>query len=411
MKKSFLKQSVLAAMVAVAMTLGFSSCDKDDKKDDKVIEDIVLDGIYFKGAGSALATLNAKGQLKSTKNEEGQVDRAELMEIYVAIKANSTFNLIEVKGAERITYGPGAGFGAVEAYAGEDKDIKKFPEFLENDEPQLGLQRGAIVESDATFKVTEDGLYHIVYDKELKVGAIAKADWGVIGAATPNGWNGSTQLEAEFDLNKMEFKNVDSKGIVLKKGDYKFRYSHGWKVFLNEEPKVNVNTNFGGTLEALTPGGSDMGNTVGGLYAVTLTWELGKDYTVKIEKIGDLVIVDYSAYELGVIGNAYYNADGVVDENWGANYPGSTKIPAKDGNIYTWNFPELELLEGGFKIRQNENWDGFSLGYNNLEIKGDAVDNFEDDGGNIKVIVAGTYDLVLVINAETDTYTLTINKK
>lgn len=394
MKRSFLKKSVLATMVAVAMTLGFTSCDKDEKKDDNLIDDVVLDGFYFKGEGSALTTLTAKGEFKSTKNEVGQEDRAVLLEIYVAIKGNTTFNIIEVKGSERITYGPGEGFGLVEG------------ENLDGEEPQLGLQKGAIVDTDKSFKVTEDGLYHIVYDKELKVGAVAKADWGIIGSATAGAWSTSTNLNSTFDLNKIEFKGE----VDLLKGDYKFRYSNGWKIFLNEEPEVNTNTSIGGTAEKLEYSNTNLLNSEPATYSITLTWELGEWFKLAIEK-GDEIIVDQSSLEMGLIGNVYNNAAGEL-ESWGTNYPGKNTTPKVDGNIFTYEFLDLVLFPGEFKFREGEDWKG-EVGFGSVELKGNAVSAIDPESpGNFVLLEEGTYDFFLEYDNEAEKFTtLTINKK
>lgn len=81
------------------------SCKKDDPDPDPDPE-VVLDGIYLKGAGTALVELNEKGMLKPTRNEVNQTDRAALLEIYVAVKAGSDgFNIVKVAGSTRTTYG------------------------------------------------------------------------------------------------------------------------------------------------------------------------------------------------------------------------------------------------------------------------------------------------------------------
>ena len=78
---------------------------------------------------------------------------------------------------------------------------------------------------------------------------IVEANGSMIGAATPGGWSDDTEMTTSFDLQKMEFKVVD---IPLLKNDWKFRIGNGWKVWMNEDGSVRVNTNLGGSVSAPT---------------------------------------------------------------------------------------------------------------------------------------------------------------
>lgn len=411
MKKTFLKRAFMYAMMASALTFSFTSCssDEDDAKPDG---EIVLDGLYIKGEGTALTKLEAKGKLSAAKNEVLQEVRDGMYEVYVAVKKDGGFNIVSVAGVNTDVMGPDSDFAEVVA---EDRD---------NDEPKDGsFKKGGIKVTDAKFTVPTDGLYHVVYDSKLKKAAVAEVKWGVIGAATPGGWGTSTELPMKkFDLNKIEFEGTD---VKLMKGDYKFRYSNGWKLFLDKEEVVaegkegvTANTNFGGTLDALVAGGDNMILSEGGLYTITFTWELGKAQAAKLTKTGDLEVADYSGLELGIIGNSYNNAAGEL-EGWGANYPGKTFTPAKAGNVYTWNFTDITIVENAegaqFKFREGEDWNGKSIGFNDVTLEGNAKDSLETNNDGNFVFKAGSYagvyDLKLVIDAATETYTLTINKK
>ena len=411
-----LKSRFMYAMMAAVMAFSFSACSDDDDNGGEDVGPKVLDGLYVKGAGTALSELKTAGRLSVAKNEVLQEDRASLYEVYVAVKKGSEgFNLVNVAGSEIVTLGPGSDFAAVTE------------EDLHVDEPKDGLlQKGGVVESETPFTVQEDGLYHVVYDSELKKGAISKVTWGVIGAATPGGWGTSTVLAMKaFDLNKIEF---EATGIALVKGDYKYRYSNGWKIFLDDEldlgegkKGVTVNTNLGGALNALVPGGDNIVFDGRGLYTLSFVWELAKAPVASLTKTGDLDVTDYSTYEMGIIGNVY--SDGAAQATWNVNYPGKTLAPEKDGNVYTWTYSDLALTEGvpaegeewvgEFKFRQGEGWDGKSIGFNDVELSGNAAENIVNNGGNFafKSAYAGTYDIVLTIDAATEIYSVTINKK
>lgn len=72
---------------------------------------VVEDGLYVKGAGTGFADFSTKALFKVTKNEVLQEDRANLLELYIPVKAGADgFNIVNVSGTTRTTYGPGADF-------------------------------------------------------------------------------------------------------------------------------------------------------------------------------------------------------------------------------------------------------------------------------------------------------------
>lgn len=76
--------------------------------------------------------------------------------------------------------------------------------------------------------------------------------WGVIGDATPDGWNSDQNMTWD-NTNK-----VLKVTLNLVAGSMKFRGNDGWDV------------NFGGALNALTSGGADIAVAVAGNYTITL---------------------------------------------------------------------------------------------------------------------------------------------
>ena len=260
---NFLKMTAIFMMMAVVV----ASCKKDDDpKPDP--EPLVEDGIYVVGAGTALTTFDIKGLMKSTKNEVDQSDRAALLELFIPVKAGAEgFNIVKVAGSTKTTYGPGADFAAVTEF--------------QTDEPSGKFSRGSIAETTTKFTVAEDGLYHVVYDTELGKVVVAKAEWGLIGGATPGGWGSNTEMPVTFDLNKMEFTKTE---VTLLQNDFKFRYTNGWKIFIDAEGTVKVNTNLGGTLVALVPGGDNIANA-------------------EYYKINEISTTPVPGFAVGIVGN------------------------------------------------------------------------------------------------------------
>ena len=396
---NFSRLMKLTWALLLSLTFVATSCKDDDDPVDPPV--IVLDGLYIKGGSTALTDFNTKGMLKVTRNEVTQTDRASLYEIYVAVKAGAPgFNIVSVAGNVQTTYGPGSGFGVVTKGT--------------TDETKLPFQRGAYAESTTAFTVPADGLYHVIIDTELKKAVIVPVEyWGLIGAATPGGWSNDTKINAgAFDQNTMSFETT---GISMLKGQFKFRYSGGWKVEVDTlldlgsgKIGVKANTNFGGTLTALVPGGDNITFDTPGVYTAKAVWTLGSPWVMTLTRTGDLPTIDYTNYEMGIIGNAYLKADGVTVAAWDENF--GTHKPVVAAKIFTWTYTIDLIADGEFKFRQGDNWDGKSIGYGDVTWAGAAAADFSNNGGNIKVGASGNYTLVLVIDATTEVYTVTATK-
>jgi len=400
MKKNAM--SKLLKMCGIILLLGVVavSCKKDPTPP-VVIP--VEDGTYIKGAGTALTDFDSKGLMKVTRNEVNQTDRATLLDIFVAVKAGADgFNIVVVNGTTQTTYGPGADFAVV---AEADRNV---------DEPKLDFWRGSYVETTTPFTVTTDGLYHVVIDTELGKCVIVPVQyWGLIGAATPGGWGADTQIPAgAFDLNTMTFEVAD---VVMTKADYKFRYSGGWKVILDSEFDlgggvigIKVNSNYGGAVDALVPGGANIANETSGIYTAKMVWTLGSGYVATMTKTGDLNLYDYTATELGLVGDGLM-VDG-AQNTWDLTLMVQTPVVTNE-TTYTWTFGQVEVSTlGSFKIREGQTWDGKSFGYPQVTMAGLAADKFgTNTDGNFVPLETGVYDIVFEINAVTEVYTFTVN--
>ena len=397
-KNNFFNLTRVAFFMLLAMAVVTTSCKKDD--DDPTTDPpvIVLDGTYVKGAGTAFTDFDAKGMMQITRNEVVQQDRATLKDIYVAVKAGAEgFNIITVDGSVQKLWGPGADFAEV-----TEPDV---------DEPKNGLWRGSLVESTSPFTVPADGLYHIAFDSEIGIVTVARVEWGVIGAATPGGWGASTQLATTFDLNAMTFTATD---VTLTKGDFKFRYSNGWKVILSPDfdlgdgnAGIKVNSNYGGAVNALVPGGANIVNETPGKYTITVNWSVDGGTTATLTKTGDLETFDYSGTELGLVGDGLM-VDG-AQHNWDVTI--NTSVPTiTDETTYTWMFDGVEVTTAGsFKIREGQTWDNKVIGYPDVVMGGTAAADFETNGdGNFVPVVDGTYDIELIIDAVTETYSFNV---
>jgi hypothetical protein len=397
MKNLMIKISTMLALVAVfALVFGVSSCKKDDET--PVPPVIVLDGYYVVGSVTAFPSFDDKAMMSMAINENGQKLDSTLYELYIPIKAGTAgFSIIKVAGSVQTTFGPATGFGVVTTPT--------------TDEPKLPFQRGPVSStSTAKFTVPTDALYHVVFDAKYNKVAVMEVVWGIIGAATPGGWsNGTAFTPSAFNLNTMSYSISD---MTLNKGEWKFRYSQGWKVEIDttdSDPTkwVKINTNFGGASNALVPGGANIVNSAPGIYTVTMAYTVGSGYTATLTKTGNIPPINYSTFNMGIIGDAYTNPDGTPGD-WTQNY--GAMLPVVTGTDYVWTYT-IDLIAGKeFKIRQGDDWSGKSIGYGDVTWAGAAAANFTNNGGNIKVTDAGNFTLVLKIEAATETYTLTATK-
>ena len=398
MKDLFLKSTkTLVIMAALFGVITLNSC-KDDEEVTPAEEELVEDGFYIQGPSSAYAGYDIKATLSSTRNEVLQEDRATLLEIFVALKAGDGFNIMQVAGNERTSWGPGTDWAS--AMGG-------------NEEPQVDIQRGAIATTSTRFTVPTDGLYQVVIDTETGKGAVVPVEWGFIGQSTPGGWSGDTKFDAPaFDMTTMTWSLT---GVEMGGGEWKFRYSGGWKVEIDTtidlgdgKKGIKFNTNFGNDAAgaafagALVPGGDNY-TDASGVYDVSMTWTAGSGHTAVYTKTGDLPARDFSAVEVGLIG------DGVQDGNWDGELFATT--PAKDGDVYTWAYNGVQLASaGGFKLRTAGTWDDINEGYSDI-VTGPSASDIQDNGGNMQAKADGTYDIVFTIDAAAETKSISFTKK
>ena len=85
----------------------------------------------------------------------------------------------------------------------------------------------------------------------------------------------------------------------------------------------------------------------------------------------------------------------------GGNWNNDTILTTTDGEIYTYESIKLNANEQ-FKLRLNLDWTT-SWGYSNVDSASSS--NFKNEGGNIKVVNAGTYSVKFVMSTSTITLT------
>lgn len=96
--------------------------------------------------------------------------------------------------------------------------------------------------------------------------SMTNAGWGIIGAATPTGWDSDTDMTADGFVDGVTTYSIT---IDLGADQFKFRANDGWDY------------NLGGDLMGLTADGDNLSVASAGTYTVTLSFD-GETYTASV---------------------------------------------------------------------------------------------------------------------------------
>ena len=124
---------------------------------------------------------------------------------------------------------------------------------------------GTLETGGANIKAGSKGLYYIKVDLNNNTYVLEKQTWGVVGSATPGGWDNDTEFTWNAELGYLTAK------VELTAGDIKFRANKDWTVNLGD-------TGADGLLEA---GGNDIKITKSGGYEIRLDLD-SPDYTYEL---------------------------------------------------------------------------------------------------------------------------------
>ncbi|MDM1040539.1 MULTISPECIES: SusE domain-containing protein [Empedobacter] len=177
-------------------------------------------------------------------------------------------------------------------------------------------------------------------------------NWGVVGSAAPNGWDGP-----DVPFWKTDVTNVFVAYTDLKGGEIKFRQDNKWEL------------DYGGSNGKLEKGGKNIAVDAG-------TYKITMDLTNLTYKLDN--------YSWGLVGDATANG-----------WDGPDQKLSYDGTLDAWTITTT-LKDGEFKFRLNNDWGTNFGGTSNA---GELTDK---DGTNIK-IKAGKYKITANFNKKTYT--------
>lgn len=205
---------------------------------------------------------------------------------------------------------------------------------------------GGLANGGDNIVVAEDGYYRLRANLADMTYSLVKMNWGVIGDATPGGWDGETALTYDSELNILKG------AYTFEVGDFKFRANSDWGYNYGSN-EADGNLQDGG--KNIPVAEADAGD-----YAITLDLSVPNEYT-------------YSANRWAVIGGATpggWNEDSFM--TWDAV-----------NKVFTVT---LDLTVDNFKFRANGEWA--------VDLGGDMSD-LTQGGADIAVSTAGNYTITL----------------
>lgn len=228
-------------------------------------------------------------------------------------------------------------------YFANDNNSWKFATQPNWDGPNYGDAGGGVLDAGADNINSPKGFYKLNADATALTYTAIKQVWGVIGGATPNGWDDETPLV--YSPETMKWRGV----VHMKVDNFKFRANHDWAF------NYGSNDNDG----TLQPGGKDIPISVEADYSFELDLSTPNEYK-------------YVANRWGLIGDA-------TPGGWSDD----TNMTWDEANgVFTVT---LDLVSSGkFKFRANDGWD---VNY------GGELGNLSAGGADIAIETDGSYTI------------------
>ncbi|WP_333878115.1 SusE domain-containing protein [Flavobacterium sp.] len=132
-----------------------------------------------------------------------------------------------------------------------------------------GSFSGVLVESGESDCTATAGYYRVRANTTTLLYTVEPTTWGIVGAATPGGWDNSTALTYNTSTQKWE-------GVVtLSAGEFKFRANNAWTINFGGDPDGDGSMNYDGPNLSVDAGGTynvvlDLSNPRQYTYSVTL---------------------------------------------------------------------------------------------------------------------------------------------
>jgi hypothetical protein len=351
MRKLLLTQTMLLLFASAF----FMACDDGDDGPKVLLPK--LDGFYIygtntvaEGPSDANARMNLAildhGKVPNVESEDGVFGK------FVYIGAASEISFAEV--IDEV----GTVYGSDDAAIDNGTDLG----YSQNDD----VIHGSLAEDAEPISVTEEGLYYVFVNRNTNLFIVMPVKANMIGDATPLEWGGGTDLPL-LSANKDE-TIFEGTNIKLMDGHgYRYRLNDGWHVYF-EENVLHTLSSLGvaeGWVEANAKDHNDLGfflenapHKVTGMYTVRLKYTASTGvWTEEKTKTGN-VLVDYTNYNMAIIGDA--TAGGSFNGDGTGGY--EAKKPVKAGNVYTWTWTNVSLIQDKeFIFLKDATWGGLQI--------------------------------------------------
>ena len=357
-----------------------------DNENWTIVEDI-QQGVYISGSATVYSGEAPASALKVIPLDGDVKELPELVGIYTWLKASGDFNISIATDLNQVAkYGNGG-------------EVKKAD----------NISVYTLTQDAAPLQVEKDGFYYVIVNTALKEINVLPVNYGVIGAATPQGWNGETALNAPSFDDRL---TITWKGkLNMTPGGYKFRHGGDWGNFVNIEggKTARIFTDLGniGTSQAplienslsqVRPGGPDFTTEVGGEFEFTVQYDLrSRAFNAMFDIIGEAVVPPKYPEKMYLVGDA---------TAYGWDDPGTKaaaemhKLAGGGNNIgIYWKILHLEAGKG-FKV-SNAKWSDPNLGFEGVKEFDPKSVEITNSDHNMSIAVSGMYTVVLDLRNNT----------
>ncbi|SNT34438.1 hypothetical protein SAMN05421640_3420 [Ekhidna lutea] len=296
----------LSFLMVLGGLIFISSCGDDDGgiiiDDDGGGSFTVADGFYIAGVSGSDTTI-ANAYLLADAQVEGDgfapTPRDEHKASYIYLSSGSyIFAEVDEQNIVSVEGGASAVVDSVGAWA-------------------EGYTYVEVESNGASFSVSEDGVYHVIYDGQNDEAFIVRVNsWGVIGGAVyesacvSNGFNADVDLETVSE--SAEGSTWSGTGIILRDDQFKFRYNNSWTI-----GEYKSFTNLGESLTVMVPGGANIQNAEDGIYDITLAMDADGAFSATLTRTGDAeeCTFDPDNFPWGIIGSGTQGTE--TTAGWG----------------------------------------------------------------------------------------------
>ncbi|MES2431418.1 MAG: SusF/SusE family outer membrane protein [Bacteroidota bacterium] len=247
------------------------------------------------------------------------------------------------------------------------------------------------INSPTALSVTDNGYYELTADLNTNTWTATKTIWGIIGDATPGGW------DADTDMSYDPVTQVWTVTADMKAGSFKFRANHEWKIDfgIDNGKLVYVDNPFLPYNDKPALSIPEAGN-----YTITLDLHESQNYTFNLKKNGGPVVPPPPS---GV--EKYYVPGGY--QNWDpATAATILQVPGQTNKYEGYVYMAPSTAYFGFKLTPQAGWTPMAYGDLTATSGNIAEANFE--GGNMEVAGPGYYELTADFNTLKWTATKTI---